>query len=394
MSLKNEALTVRQHSEGQITVTNGCQVASDEISKGWTRQAHEGQAGAARSTLEGVPALPGGPQGGEAALPCLKSNNSIIPSFYRVEGDSLEDHCKKDENSRVRLVKTDSNGRQLMEIKDAGGDVQIWLGGLSTAEKKKAFALVENIKHLVTLYGLERLGFLTLTFEDNVTDFKEAQRRFNSLATNILRKCFVNHVVTVEPQMRGAVHYHLVVVCPVDIRTGFDFVAFNACQREYRENKRSQRFHELKAAYAGSASPCLKGLWRELRPLMKRYGFGRFELLPIRSNAEGIAQYVGKYLEKGSMYRGEQFKGARMVRYSRGWRAVNQNFAWYESGLKWRKMLVEVARELGVSSMEAMRERFGRYWAYKALTVIQVYPDASPKEISAILKMAHCMVSP
>lgn len=51
---------------------------------------------------------------------------------------------------------------------------------------------------------------------------------------------------------------------------------------------------------------------------MDRYGFGRAELLPIRSYAGGIARYVGKYLEKGSQFRGEQFKGARMVRYSRG----------------------------------------------------------------------------
>jgi hypothetical protein len=244
---------------------------------------------------------------------------------------------------------------------------------------------VENLKHLVKLYGLERLGFLTLTFADNVTDFREAQRRFNSLATRILRACFVNHVVTVEPQKRGAVHYHLVVVCQSDIRTGFDFEAFTQCQQEYRTHGKTARFYVLKQKYTSTAAPKLRHLWRHLRGVMDRYGFGRAELLPIRSNAEGIARYVGKYLEKGSMYRGEQFKGARMVRYSRGWRAVSQNFAWRESGQSWRKLIAEVADLLHCKNMEVLRKRLGRYWAYKALSIFKAFPDVTAREIADVL---------
>lgn len=339
---------------------------------------------AARSTPEGVPALPDDAQGGAAALPCLNINNSTEPQFYKVEHDSLLNDCAKEDDNGVKVIKHDSNGRTLVEIDGA----QIWVGGLSPSEQKKAFALVENIKFLVELYGLERLGFLTLTFKDNVTDFKEAQRRFNSLATHVLRQHFKEYIVVVEPQMRGAVHYHMIVVCIADIRTGFDFQSFYVCQREYKDHGRSKRFYELKAAYTGSSSTYLKGLWRHLRRVMSKYHFGRAELLPIRTNAEGIAHYVGNYLKKGSMYRGEQFKGARMVRYSRGWRPFSQNFSWEEGGKKWRKLVGEIAAIARVDSMEALTAKLGKQWAYRIRCLLNSYPDATAEEIASVLSKA------
>ncbi|MDP0497441.1 MAG: hypothetical protein Q7Q73_14665 [Verrucomicrobiota bacterium JB024] len=341
-----------------------------------------GHGEAARSAPEGAPALPGGPQGGAAALPCLKNNNSTETLFSRVENGSVKDYCKQPDDSPVKVIKYDSHGRHLVEF----DDVQMWFGGLTPAEKKKSFALVENLKHMVSLFGLERLGFLTLTFAENISDFKEAQRRFNSLASHLLRKLFRHYVAVVEPQLRGAVHYHLVVVCLLDIRTGFDFAAFYECQREFRLSKHSQRFHVLKRQYTATASPTLRELWKQLRTDMKKYGFGRSELLPIRSNAEGIALYVGKYLEKGSMFRGEQFKGARRVRYSRGWKKVSQNLAWLESGQQWRNTIAQVAALLGAKDMDAIKQIASRSWAYDILTLLKAFPDATPGEIAKVIK--------
>ncbi|MEO0797293.1 MAG: hypothetical protein AAFX93_19240 [Verrucomicrobiota bacterium] len=318
---------------------------------------------------------------GEAVLPCRKSNNSTeLPSGYDLsKGKPLV--WSDSQIKEAKHIKFDSGRRQLVEY----DGVQEWLNGPSTSEKKKAFALVENIKHLVNLYGIERLGFLTLTFEDNVTDFREAQRRFNSLATHILRNLFENYVVTVEPQKRGAVHYHLVVACQSDIRTGFHFDAFRASQIAFRKNGRCSDYFQLRQMYAESASPYLRNLWSFLRRKMKDYGFGRAELLPIRSNADGIAHYVGKYLEKGSRYRGEQFKGARMVRYSRGWRAVSQNFSWIETGQRWRRTIAQVAHLIGADDIEDLSNKAGRYWAFKALAILKVFPDANPVEIARVL---------
>ncbi|MBC2595640.1 hypothetical protein H5P28_15335 [Ruficoccus amylovorans] len=118
-------------------------------------------------------------------------------------------------------------------------------GPPTQGELKKNFALEKNIEYMAHHFGIERLGFLTLTFADNVTNFREAQRRFNSFRSNILGKNFEASVVVVEPQKRGAVHYHLVVVCRSDIRTGFDFTAFRECQNEYRTNGKTARFYAL-----------------------------------------------------------------------------------------------------------------------------------------------------
>ncbi len=374
---------MRQHAEGQTSETGSFANALIESKPGEIGQVLK-RITDPQPEAHCAPARSGERSGGAAALPCLKSNNSTeLPSGFDTQrANPLV--WTGEEIKHAKHIKFDSNGRQLVEY----NGVQEWLNGPSTSEKKKAFALVENLKHLAKLYGVERLGFLTLTFEDNVTDFREAQRRFNSLATHILRKCFLNHVVTVEPQKRGAVHYHLVVVCQVDIRTGFNFEAFRSCQIVFREAGRCQDFHRLKQIYTDSASPYLRHLWSYLRKIMKKYGFGRSELLPIRSNAEGIANYVGKYLEKGSRYRGEQFKGARMVRYSRGWRVVSQHFSWRESGQKWREKIAEVAQILGAKDIDELRDQAGRYWAFKTLSILKAYPDASACEIATILKQA------
>lgn len=80
-----------------------------------------------------------------------------------------------------------SQGRILVQWPDG---TQEALGGLNTSERKTAFALVENVKALARAYGIERLGFLTLTFADEVTTTEEAQRRFNSACSNFLRDLF------------------------------------------------------------------------------------------------------------------------------------------------------------------------------------------------------------
>jgi hypothetical protein len=62
---------------------------------------------------------------------------------------------------------------------------------------------------------------------DNVCDFREGQRRLNSLATNLLRRLFREYVVAVHRrERRGRLHYHLVAVTKEDVRTGFDFEAW------------------------------------------------------------------------------------------------------------------------------------------------------------------------
>ena len=94
---------------------------------------------------------------------------------------------------------------------------------LTPYHRKQAYSLHENVEKFIKLFGLGCVGFLTLTFKDNVTDHKEAYRRFNSLRSNFLNKIFPDYMLVKERQKRGAWHYHLLVGLNADIRTGFDF---------------------------------------------------------------------------------------------------------------------------------------------------------------------------
>lgn len=365
-----KAPAMLQHGEGQTSEAVNLSNGVDSIQPTNCCQAPARDDRAARSAPEGAPALPGGPEGGAAALPRLKKNNSITEA-----ANALRQHPPK-------MIHKVDGPRIWLNLPDG---TQQRFGPPTQNELKKNFALEKNIEYMANHFGIERLGFLTLTFADNVTDFKEAQRRFNSFCTNVIRKNFKAWVVVVEPQKRGAVHYHLVVVCHTDVRTGFDFTTFRECQQEYKTNGKTAHFYALLRQYAMAAAPELRHLWAHLRDIAGNYGFGRCELLPIRSNAEGIAKYVGKYLEKGSQFRGKQFKGARMVRYSRGWRAVSQTFAWLDTGREWRKLVAQLAHILGCDSLDAICERLGKKWAYQALSLLKGFRDVTPLELAIVL---------
>lgn len=298
-------------------------------------------------TLSGA-ALLGCPDGG-AAFPCLNSDNSI-ETYTKIKLGTAGD----------QTWYQFPDGRQMVEFADGRQEI---LGGLSTSQRKAAYALSENIAHLVRLHGVGRIGFLTLTFPDNCKDWREAQRRFNSLCSNYLRDHFGDWVVCVEPQKRGAIHYHLVVVVGEDIRSGIDFEAL--AKRDYR-----------------SASPYLRSIWRDLRKQLPQYGFGRSELLPVKSTGDGIARYVGKYLDKGCSYRGDAFKGARMVRYSQGWRAVSPRFSWTSEGARnWRKLVGDLVFLVGGEDLSALSNRFGKSWAWQTLQLVKRDATLSAEDI-------------
>jgi hypothetical protein len=95
---------------------------------------------------------------------------------------------------------------------------------------------------MIGKYGIERIGFLTLTFADNVQCHKEATKRFNSLATNILKNKYESWVRVSERQKSGRWHFHLVIACKNDIKRGL-------------------RFDELKNKNYKSANKALRGEW-------------------------------------------------------------------------------------------------------------------------------------
>lgn len=250
--------------------------------------------------------------GARSALPCLNSNISIEPS-----GQASK------------------------------------LPQLSTQHRKTAFVLKESVFLLAKTHGIHRIGFLTLTFADHVTCPKEAQKRLNSLISNVIKPRYKEYVGVMERQKSGRIHYHLLVVLNTDIRTGFDF-------------------EEAKLGIYQSASAALRKEWAFWRSTARKYRFGRTELLPVKSSTEAIAKYVGKYIAKHVESRQPEDKGARLVRYSRGARAGTTRFQFKSEGSHlWRRkvaMFATIVQERNpgetVETLEDISRVMGPKWAY------------------------------
>jgi hypothetical protein len=242
---------------------------------------------------------------------------------------------------------------------------------LSTKHRKSSSALAWNVQELADQFGIERLGFLTLTFADHVLDAKEAQRRFNSLRTNVLKSRYRDFIRVIERQKSGRIHYHLLIVLDADIRTGFDFEAVK--NQDYK-----------------TACSELWLEWKFWRETAKKYGFGRTELLPVKSTAEGIARYVGKYIGKHMNARKQEDKGLHLVAYSTGARMASARFSWATPNAAiWRYKLgifaqmICLPRGYPVPSSRGLRECLGRHWLYRNREFIMSLPY--PVNIHAML---------
>ena len=212
--------------------------------------------------------------------------------------------------------------------------------------RKVAFALTENIKALAKEFGVQRLGFLTFTFPDHVTDPKECNRRFSNLRRRALSR-YSKWIAVRERQSSGRLHLHLLVVSDNDIKTGLDFA-------------------EIKKGNYRTAGPYLRSEWAFWRKAAKKYGFGRTELMPIKSTTHGIARYVGKYIQKNLDCRTDADKGARLVSYSKGAGLIKANgFAWNSPrAWLWRKKLAQVASKCGIKDSDDLKRSFGARWAW------------------------------
>jgi hypothetical protein len=212
-----------------------------------------------------------------------------------------------------------------------------------------------EVQHLVERFGLEHVGFLTLTFADHVIKMKDAQPRFHSLNTHVISKRYRRAVCVWERMLSGRLHAHLLVATHEDIRTGADFQAFE--RKDYR-----------------SANPALRSQWAFWRKTAPEFRFGRTEMLPIRSNAEGIAKYVGKYIGKQLLQRKTHDKKTRLLRfigYGPGDRRARTTFAWNSPGAtEWRRKLKAFAELHGFRSMEQIRRKYGPRWAFLLRVVI------------------------
>lgn len=245
---------------------------------------------------------------------------------------------------------------------------------LSPYHKKQAHIIYLNAEKFISSIGLNRVGFLTLTFADNVTDYKEASRRFNNLNRRFISEYFGAWCLVKEEQKRGAWHYHILIDCLVDIRTSFDFNSYIMAQqiREagFKSGLKWKDYAPLvkpyEKAYIDSAPTSLRKIWRLMNESMANYGFGRCEMMPIQTTIEAAARYVGKYCSKHIENRSEGSKGIRLTAYSKGFLKSSTKFQWNTDGAKlWRKHVEMFTGYLGCKDQNALAQKLGAKWAFK-----------------------------
>lgn len=233
-----------------------------------------------------------------------------------------------------------------------------------SASAKKAETLYVNLSGLIKRVGIERVGFVTYTFSDHVTDRYEASRRFNSLSANILRPDGLELITIPERQGSGRFHFHSAASFPYDIRTGFDFESCRLANEAKRRGDDAD-FRRYQGIYFKSANSRLRGWWSYLRSVAPRYGFGRCETLPILSNAQALARYVGAYVTTATGARLDCDKGMRTVRYALDHRTASLQWAWVEgNGAVWRRGLQLIGQILEID-YETFKDRFGKHGMWR-----------------------------
>lgn len=272
---------------------------------------------------------PGRPEQSERSLPCLNSNN-----------------C----NDR-----TEGEGQNPFNL-------------IRPYHQKQQFVIKHNAEKFIEQTGLEKVAFFTLTFPDQLTDHKEAARRFKSFRTGFFQIFGHWHLVK-ERTVEGYIHFHLLVDCNMDVRTGFDFDLYErSC--ELKQARKPYRHVERRAFKTANAN--LRNLWATLRQFCPNYGFGRHELLPIRTTAEAAAKYIGKYISKHVGARSEDDKGVRIYSRSQGQTGANCKIAWHSPGaMEWRRKVKAFAYSQGCTDMESLKEKLGSKWCYYYVDTIK-----------------------
>lgn len=265
----------------------------------------------------------------------------------------------------------------------------------------KMFKVLDmNAKHWMKIYGKEHIGILTLTFKENLTCMKEAQRRWNSFSRQFNKHGKFELLVKVaEPQKRGAVHYHCLVRTYGKIRTGINWDIY---EKMGEANTKAEKY---KLGRQVTTNKYLKELWSWINKTTESTGFGRTELMPLKK-PDHIKNYVGKYLEKdmqnNALKKDGKNRNMRMITYGKNApKVANQQFSWVNGKSSiFRRKLKSFCEARGISSTEELVEIYGKSWSfhlYKEIMfdrVIGYYEEKKFKELNEPDKYTNKAVYP
>jgi hypothetical protein len=238
---------------------------------------------------------------------------------------------------------------------------------------KKELSIDQKIQGMVQMFGIEHIAMQTLTIRENITDGKEFNKRFHSIASNVFPKLYRGWLRVYERQERGAWHVHVVVATKVDIRTGSQPDALNRLLKAKKDGTITKAVY-----YSGIqtlASPNLRMLWKEFRRLCglrefkqrrkskgkRYYKFDASHMVPLVGSPKALAAYVSKYISKGFKHRRPSDKRMRLVGCSRNVsRICSEQFSWVDgAGRVWRLKLGALAGMLAYTSKEDFAKALG-----------------------------------
>lgn len=201
---------------------------------------------------------------------------------------------------------------------------------LSSPQRKALYCLTENVERFVEQHGKDRVAVMTLTFKGRLTDPSEASKRLNSFMSNFLRERIDSFITVKELHESGSWHYHLLVSFQAPICFGFRW--------KYAKDRKAVPVFK-------TATRTLKAFWRDIREAAPKYGFGRSEILPVRTG-KGLAKYFSKAILQRALDP-ERFKGVRLVSYSRNFVKSVARFMWHNKFTQdYRRKVKRFATEL------------------------------------------------
>ncbi len=253
---------------------------------------------------------------------------------------------------------------------------------LSPYHKKAIFALRLNLEAHVEDCGVDRIGFMTVTFKDKVFRYKQATRLFHSfVSSDAFCGLFGKWYRVAEQHKDGSWHLHMLVECRDDIRTGFDWDHWSASKQLYRKNKGKSYSHLAKCC---AKDHPIRVYWQGIVKISERSKMiGRCQMEPLKSNAEGCGKYLAKYLDKGfvtnrinAKEKGTHIERRRLVgKGGKAVRAASSRLSWVSpGGRRWRACIGEVATHFGLKDYSELSKHWGPRWAYRIKDVISYLP--------------------
>jgi len=110
-------------------------------------------------------------------------------------------------------------------------------------------------------------------------------------------------------------------------------------------------------------------LWRYLRRVLPKYGFGRFRLVPIWSNGRAAARYFAKYIRKTFELCDEREGRSRRWCTWGSARRAKCSFAFVCSQARFK--IGWMASVLGFQAYEDFKRNLGPRWAYYLFPVLR-----------------------